>query len=72
MTHTRFDNIKNIWNDNSIVLVGISGHYCQMIGRDQAVDEEGNSNYNSFRFENAEGTVATYTARFVENFAKTW
>ena len=64
-----------LWNDSSVTLQGVKDDTASSIDRDQAVDEYGVAQYDSYEFllpyETDDG-VFVFTAQDVEAFARTW
>lgn len=71
------ETIKNLWNNNDAMLVGVGDTYAEAIDRDQAVDEDGKAVFESYIFEIGNGydedvRMWKFSADEVENFARTW
>ena len=71
------ETLETLWNNNDAMLVGVGTDYAEAIGRDQAVDEDGNAIFNSYAFEIGNGyeddvRMFEFSAAEVEAFARTW
>ena len=64
-----------LWNDPAVTLQGVKDDITSAIDRDQAVDEYGVAQYDSYEFllpyETDDG-VFEFTAEDIEAFARTW
>lgn len=64
-----------LWNDPAVTLQGVKDDIMSAIDRDQAVDEYGVAQYDSYEFllpyETDDG-VFEFTAEDIEAFARTW
>ena len=69
------DLLATLWNDPSVALLGFEKDMVSSIDRDQAVDDYGVAQYDSYQFflpyETDDG-VFVFTAQDVEAFARTW
>lgn len=71
------ETLETLWNNNAATLIGVGDDYAEAIGRDQAVDDDGNAIFNSYAFEIGDGYEEPvrqwkFTAADVEAFARTW
>ena len=71
------ETIKNLWNNDDAMLVGVGDGYSEAIDRDQAVDEDGKAVFESYIFEIGNGydedvRMWKFSADDIENFARTW
>lgn len=67
--------LTTLWNDPSVTLHGFKEGVVSSIDRDQAVDDYGVAQYDSYQFllpyETDDG-VFEFTAEDIEAFARTW
>ena len=63
-------NLKELWENNDFMLVGVQNTYRQEIDRDQAIDENGAA-YKSYILKKFD-EYYEFTAKEIEEFAKTW
>lgn len=69
------DLLTTLWNDPAVTLQGVKDDITSAIDRDQAVDDYGVAQYDSYQFllpyETDDG-VFEFTAEDIEVFARTW
>ena len=67
--------LTTLWLDSSVTLQGVKDDITSSIDRDQAVDDYGVAQYDSYQFflpyETDDG-VFEFTAEDIEAFARTW
>ena len=67
--------LTTLWLDSSVTLLGVKDDIVSSIDRDQAVDDYGVAQYDSYQFllpyETDDG-VFEFTAEDIEAFARTW
>ena len=67
--------LTTLWLDSSVTLQGVKDDITRSIDRDQAVDDYGVAQYDSYQFflpyETDDG-VFEFTAEDIEAFARTW
>lgn len=67
--------LTTLWNDSSVTLLGFKAAIVSSIDRDQAVDDYGVAQYDSYQFllpyETDDG-LFLFSAEDIEAFARTW
>lgn len=69
------DFLTMLWNDPSVTLLGFEKGMVSGIDRDQAVDDYGVAQYDSFRFllpYETDDCSLLFSAEDIEAFARTW
>ena len=69
------DLLTTLWNDPSVMLLGFKKAIVSSIDRDQAVDDYGVAQYDSYQFllpYETDDSVFLFSAEDIEAFARTW
>lgn len=69
------DLLTTLWNDPSVTLLGFKKAIVSSIDRDQAVDDYGVAQYDSYQFllpYETDDSVFLFSAEDIEAFARTW
>lgn len=69
------DLLTTLWNDPSVTLFGFKKAIVSSIDRDQAVDDYGVAQYDSYQFllpYETDDSVFLFSAEDIEAFARTW
>ena len=69
------DLLTTLWNDPAVTLQGVKDNITSAIDRDQAVDDYGVAQYDSYEFllpYETDDDEFEFTAQDVEAFARTW
>lgn len=67
--------LVTLWNDASVTLHGVKDGVVSAIDRDQAVDDYGVAQYDSYQFllpYETDDDVFEFTSEDIEAFARTW
>lgn len=67
--------LTTLWNDPSVTLHGITDGVTSSIDRDQAVDDYGVAQYDSYQFilpYETDDDLYLFSAEDIEAFARTW
>ena len=67
--------LTTLWNDQSVTLLGFEKAIVSSIDRDQAVDDYGVAQYNSYQFllpYETDDCLLLFSAEDIEAFARTW
>ena len=69
------DLLTTLWNDPAVTLQGVKDDITSAIDRDQAVDDYGVAQYDSYQFllpYETDDDVFEFTSEDIEAFARTW
>lgn len=69
------DLLTMLWNDPAVTLQGVKDDITSAIDRDQAVDDYGVAQYDSYQFllpYETDDDVFEFTSEDIEAFARTW
>lgn len=67
--------LATLWDDPSVTLHGVKDGVASSIDRDQAVDDYGVAQYDSYRFllpYETDDDLLLFSAEDLETFARTW
>ena len=67
--------LTTLWNDLSVTLLGFKNAIVSSIDRDQAVDDYGVAQYDSYQFllpYETDDALLLFPAEDIESFARTW
>lgn len=67
--------LTTLWLDSSVTLLGVKDDIVSSIDRDQAVDDYGVAQYDSYQFllpYETDDDVFEFTSEDIEAFARTW
>lgn len=67
--------LTTLWNDPAVTLQGVKDDITSAIDRDQAVDDYGVAQYDSYQFllpYETDDDVFEFTSEDIEAFARTW
>ena len=69
------DLLTTLWNDPAVTLQGVKDDITSAIDRDQAVDDYGVAQYDSYQFllpYETDDCLLLFSAEDIEAFARTW